>query len=181
MCMLEPAAEMLRRQGSLLIWFDKEMVWLAAKVGRPGRLSMFSGAAIQFCLMVKILFGFPLRQTAGMVSSILDMAELDWPDHDFSTLSRRQKHIAVEISNRRAPGRLNMLVDGTAIKSLGDGIWLARKHGTHRRRQDRKVHLAMNTATGEIRAVEFTSGREGHSPFCRTFWIKSLLTKRSAR
>lgn len=42
--------------------------------------------------------------------------------------------------------------------------WLARKHGTHRRRQYRKVHLAMDTATGDIRAVEFTSSREGDSP-----------------
>ncbi len=42
--------------------------------------------------------------------------------------------------------------------------WLARKHGTHRRRQYRKVHLAMDTATGDIRAVEFTSSRDGDSP-----------------
>ena len=42
--------------------------------------------------------------------------------------------------------------------------WLARKHGTHRRRQYRKVHLAMDTASGDIRAVEFTSSREGDSP-----------------
>ena len=45
--------------------------------------------------------------------------------------------------------------------------WLARKHGTHRRRQYRKVHLAMDTATGDIRAVEFTSSREGDSPVLR--------------
>ncbi len=42
--------------------------------------------------------------------------------------------------------------------------WLARKHGTHRRRQYRKVHLAMDTATGDIRGGESTSGREGDSP-----------------
>lgn len=156
--------EGLRRRGSLLIWLDKDMAWLAAKAGRPGRPPVFSDAAIQFCLMVKVLFGLPLRQTTGMVSSILEMAELDWPVPDFSTLSRRQKHIAVGISSRRAPGPLNLLVDSTGIKFLGDGEWLARKHGTHRRRQYRKVHLAMDTATGDIRAVEFTSSREGDSP-----------------
>ncbi len=42
--------------------------------------------------------------------------------------------------------------------------WQTRKHGTHRRRQYRKVHLAMDTATGDIRGGEFTSGREGDSP-----------------
>lgn len=154
----------LKQRGSLLIWLDKDRAWIAAKAGCPGRPPVFSDTALQFCLMVKVLFGLPLRQTTGMVASILEMAGLDWPVPDFSTLSRRQKTLAVQISSRRAPGPLNLLVDSTGIKFLGDGEWLARKHGTHRRRQYRKVHLAMDTATGDIRAVEFTSSREGDSP-----------------
>ena len=75
----------LRRRGSLLIWLDKDMTWLANRAGRPGRPPVFSDAAIQFCLMVKVLFGLPLRQTTGMVSSILEMAGLDGPVPDFST------------------------------------------------------------------------------------------------
>ncbi|MFA5537728.1 MAG: IS5 family transposase [Gemmobacter sp.] len=154
----------LRRRGSLLIWLDKDMAWRGPKTGCNGRPPVFSDAAIQFCLMVKVLFGLPLRQTTGMVASILSMAGLDWPVPDFSTLSRRQKTIEIQISNRRAPGPLNLLVDSTGIKFLGDGEWLARKHGTHRRRQYRKVHLAMDTATGDICAVEFTSSNKGDSP-----------------
>lgn len=154
----------LKQRGSLLIWLDKDMVWRAPKAGRLGRPLVFSNTAIQFCLMVKGLFGLPLRQTTGMVASILQMAGLDWSVPDFPTLSRRQKTITVRLSHRRAAGPLNLLVDSTGIKSLGDGEWLARKHGTHRRRQYRKVHLAMDTATGDIRAVEFTSSREGDSP-----------------
>lgn len=46
----------------------------------------------------------------------------------------------------------------------GEGEWQVRKHGASRRRQWRKVHLAMDTATGDVRAVEFTSSREGDSP-----------------
>ena len=153
----------LKQRGSLLIWLDKDMVWRAPRSGRPGRPPVFFDAAIQFCLMVKVLFGLPLRQTTGMVASILQMARLDWSVPDFSTLSRRQKTISVDISSRRAAGPLNLLVDSTGIKFLGDGEWLARKHGTHRR-QYRKVPLAMDTATGDIRAVEFTSSREGDSP-----------------
>lgn len=99
-----------------------------------------------------------------MVESILSLAGLDGPVPDFSTLSRRQKRITVQIPFRRAPGPLNLLVDSTAIKFLGDGEWLARKHGTHRRRQYRKVHLAMDTASGDICAAEFTSSDKGDSP-----------------
>ena len=153
----------LKRRGSLLIGLDKDMVWVAPRTGRTGRPPVFSGAAIQFCLTMKVLFGLPPRQTTGMVVSMLSMAGPEWPVPDFSTLRRRQKQITVRISSRRAPGPLNLLVDSTGIKFRGDGEWLARKHGTHRRRQYRKVHLAMDTATGDIRAVEFTSSDKGDS------------------
>lgn len=55
---------------------------------------MFSDAAIQVCLTLKALFRLPLRQTTGMVASLL---EIDWPVPAFSTLSRRQKALIVEI------------------------------------------------------------------------------------
>ncbi|TKA94765.1 IS5/IS1182 family transposase, partial [Cereibacter changlensis] len=60
----------LRSRGSLLIWLDKEMAWLAPRQGRPGRPPVFSDAAIQFCLTIKVLFKLPLRQTTGMVASL---------------------------------------------------------------------------------------------------------------
>jgi hypothetical protein len=45
----------------------------------------------------------------------------------------------------------------------------ARKHGIQGRRQWRKVHLAMDTATSDIRAVEFTPGSDGDSPVLPEF------------
>jgi len=153
----------LRKRGSLLIWLDKGMAWHAPNEGRPGRPPVFSNAAIQFCLSIKVLFKLPLRQTAGMVASLLRLAELDWPVPDYSTLSRRQKTLKAQIPYRRAGGPLNLLVDSTCIKFLGDGEWQARKHGVQGRRQWRKVHLAMDTATSDIRAVEFTASSDGDS------------------
>ena len=55
-------------------------------------------------------------------------------------------------------------MNSTGTKFLGDDEWVARKHGTHRRRQYRKVHLAMDTGSGDILALGFTSGREGDGP-----------------
>ncbi|TDX22242.1 DDE family transposase [Rhodovulum visakhapatnamense] len=154
----------LRRRGSLLVWFDRDMTWFADRNGKRGRPETFSDVAIQFCLSVKVLFGLPLRQTSGMVASLLEMADLDWPVPDFSTLCRRQRTLNVQIPYRRADGPLNLLVDSTGIKFLGDGEWPARKHGVQGRRQWRKVHLAMDTVTADIRAVEFTPSRDGDSP-----------------
>ncbi|MFG6641927.1 MULTISPECIES: IS5 family transposase [unclassified Sulfitobacter] len=154
----------LRKRGEMLIWFDNDMTWLAPHDGRAGRPAVFSDAAIQFCLSIKVLFRLPLRQTAGMVAGLLQQAGLDWPVPDASTLCRRQKTLAVQIPYRRAGGPLNLLVDSTGIKFLGDGEWQARKHGVQGRRQWRKVHLAMDPATSDIRAVEFTPSRDGDSP-----------------
>ncbi len=117
----------LRKRGSLLIWLDKEITWLAPHDGSPGRPVLFSDTAIQFCLTVKVLSTLPLRQTTGMVASLLKLAGLDWAMPDHTTLCRRQKTLAVQIPYRRADGPLNLLVDSTGIKFLGDGEWQARK------------------------------------------------------
>ena len=74
---------------------------------------MFSDAAIQFCLSIKVLLKLPLRQSAGMVASLRQMAGLDWPVPDYSTFCRRQKNLAVQIPYQRADGPLNLLVDST--------------------------------------------------------------------
>ena len=119
--------------------------------------------AIQACLTLKVLFGLPLRQTVGLVASLIRMAGLGWPVPDWSALCRRQARISVQIPYRRAGGSLNLLIDSTGIRFRGDGEWLARKHGATRRREWRKVHMAMDNGTGDIRAVEFTSSHEGDS------------------
>ena len=95
----------LCKRGSLLIWLDKEMTWLAPPGGSPGRPAVFSDAAIQFCLTIKVLFRLPLRQTTGMVASLLKMADLDWAVPDYITLCRRQKTLAVQIPFAAPKGR----------------------------------------------------------------------------
>lgn len=167
----------LRKRGSLLVWLDKEMAWHAPNEGRPGRPPVFSDAAIQFCLSIKVLFKPPLRQTAGMVASLLRLAGLDWPVPDYSTLCRRQKTLQVHIPYRRADGPLNLLVDNTGIKFLGDGERQARKHGVQGRRQWRKVHLAMDTATS---ASSSYPAWKATVPSRRTCSTRSLRTRTSA-
>ena len=70
-------SEALKRRGSLTIWFDTEMRWDAAPTGRRGRQQIYSDAAIQTCLSMKVLFGMALRQTTGFVGSLLQLVGLD--------------------------------------------------------------------------------------------------------
>ncbi|SEN55312.1 Transposase DDE domain-containing protein [Loktanella fryxellensis] len=144
------------------------MAWHAPHEGRHGRPPVFSNSAIQFCLSIKVPFKLPLRQAAGMVAGLLRPAGLDWPVADYSTLCRRQKTLGVQIPYRRAGGPLNLLVDSTGIKFLGDDEWQARKQGVQGRRQWRRVNLAMDSATSDIRVVAFTPAGKATAPSCRT-------------
>lgn len=132
----------LKRRGSLTIWFDPDMSWAAQPTGKRGRQSDDSDAAVQTCLTMKVLFGMALRETTGFVESLLRLIGLDWDVPDFSTLSRRQKTLAVNILHRGSQGPLHLLIDSTGIKVEGEGEWNARKHGGAKRRVWRNHHAA---------------------------------------
>jgi hypothetical protein len=108
-------ANALKRRGSLTIWFDPTMTWDAAPTGKRGRQPDYSDAAIQTCLTMKVLFGMALRQTTGFVESLLRLIDLDWPVPNFSTLSRRQKTLKVNIPYRGSQGPLHLLIDSTGF------------------------------------------------------------------
>ena len=151
----------LKRRGSLTIWFDPAMTWEAAPTGKRGRQPVYTDAAVQTCLTMKVLFGMALRQTTGFVESLLRRVGLDWEVPDFITLSRRHKTLAVNIPHRGSQGPLHLLIDSTGIKVEGEGEWNARKHGGTKRRVWRKIHIGIDEQTLEIRAVEVTSSDIG--------------------
>ena len=65
-------------------------------------------------------------------------------------------------------------MDSTGIKFLGDGEWQPRKHGDQGRRQWRKVHPAMDTATsdtGRSASVHAQGTQKVHNPPQKTIKI----------
>ena len=60
---------------------------------------------IQTCLTLKVLFGMALRQTTSFVESLLHLIDPDWAVPNFSTLSRRQKTLKVNIPCRGSQAR----------------------------------------------------------------------------
>jgi hypothetical protein len=156
--------EGLKRRGSLTIWFGQEMTWEAAPTGKQGRQAIYSDAAVQTCLTMKVLFGAALRQTTGFVESLLRLIGLDWTVPNFSTLNRRQKTLKVNIPYHGSQGPLHLLIDSTGIKVEGEGDWGARKHGGAKRRVWRKIHIGVDEQTLEIRAAEFTTSDVGDAP-----------------
>ena len=85
----------LRQRGSLTIWFSEEAVaaWRAAPRTTPGGQARYSDLAIETSLILRTVFHQPLRQTEGLVGSLLELMGLDLPVPDHSTLSRRSSRI----------------------------------------------------------------------------------------
>jgi hypothetical protein len=101
------------------------MIWEAVPSGRRGRQQTYSDATIQTCLSMKVLFGMTLRQTTGFVESLLRLADLDWTVPDFSTLSRRQKTLAVMIPYQGSNGPLHLLIPSRDIAAqCPAGQWI---------------------------------------------------------
>jgi hypothetical protein len=101
------------------------------------------------------VFRLALRQTEGLIGSILRLLGLDLAVPDHSTLSRRAETLEVA-RPRRGREPVHLLVDSTGLKLCGPGEWLIEKHGTKTRRGWRKLHLATDADTGRIVASALT-------------------------
>jgi len=71
----------LRRRGSLTVWFTEEAIasWRAAPRTTPGDQRHYLTLAIMTALMLRAVFRLALRQTEGLIGSILHLLGLDLP------------------------------------------------------------------------------------------------------
>ena len=148
----------LKRRGSLTVWFTDEAVqaWRAEPRTTPGGQPHYSALAITTALTLRAVFGLGLRQTEGLIGSVIALLGLDLSVPDHSTLSRRAKTLEVPPLRRAGTGPLHLLVDSTGLKLGGAGEWLIEKHGASRRRSWRKLHIGIDANSCEIVAIEVT-------------------------
>ena len=102
------------------------------------------------------VFRLALRQTEGLIGSILALLGLDLAVPDHSTLSRRAETLEVA-SLRPGSAPVHLLVDGIGLKLCGSGEWLLEKHGTRTRRSWRKLHVGVDADTGRNFAAVLTT------------------------
>jgi hypothetical protein len=101
------------------------------------------------------VFRLALRQTEGLVGSILALLGLDLAVPDHSTLNRRAETLAAP-RPKAGSEPVHLLVDSTGLRLCGPGEWVAEKHCTKRRRSWKKLHLAMDADTSYIVASVLT-------------------------
>jgi hypothetical protein len=111
----------LVRRGDIRVWLSEVAIagWRAAGRMTPGGQRRFSNLAIETTLMLGAAIRSPLRQTEGLVRSLIDLMKLDLAVPDHTTLARRLR--TVDVQHRRWPrgGPIDIVIDSTGLKFFG--------------------------------------------------------------
>ena len=98
----------LRRRGRLTLWIEDVALgcWQTCGPGGPAR---YTNAALQTRLMLRTAFKRPLRQTEGLMTSVLTLVDLTISVPDHTTVSRRAVTLPVIQPASVPPGPLHVL------------------------------------------------------------------------
>ncbi len=181
----------LRQRGSLTVWFTDEAIegWRAEPRTTPGGQPWYSPLAILTALTLRAVFRLALRQTEGLIGSIIGLLGLALAVPDHTTLSRRAGTVEVPRPGPRRDGEpLHLLVDSTGLKLCGAGEWLIEKHGTQTRRSWRKLHIGLDADAGQIVPATLTTKEvddgaeiDPCSTRSREQWLRSPAMARMTR
>ena len=150
----------LVNRGSLTLWIDEQTIsaWKNFhRSGKRGAPRLYSDMAILSMITLMEVYHLPLRQTQGLMLSIVAMADLDLPVADYSTLCRRRKSLEVCLPRQSKDRSIHIVIDSTGMKVFGEGEWKVRQHGYSKRRTWRKLHIGVDETTQEIVAAVATT------------------------
>lgn len=151
--------EALRQRGNITIWFDEKAIknWYAKSNGKPCGQRTYSNVAIEAAALIRLVFRLPYRQTTGFMQSILKLMKLDLKIPDFSTLSRRIKHLNIRLSKPTShKAGTHIIIDGSGLSVHGAKEIFDVKGEALVKRGFRRLHLAINEHQ-EITACELTT------------------------
>jgi hypothetical protein len=156
----------LRKRGDLTVWLSDGALdsWRAPPSGKPGGQRTYANIAIEAALTIRMVFHLPLRQTEGFLRSLVQMLEVEIPIPDHTTLSRRLKELgelSFRVVERNRP--IHVLIDSTGLR-----VHVGHLRKPPKQRAWRRLHLAVDSGTGEIVASDLTSRRTRDSARVRT-------------
>ena len=142
-------------RGSLTLWVDEAALEAWRYKGPPqrGAQYVYAEAAISCVLTLRAVYHLALRATEGLARSVFALVEVVLPVPSYSTLSRRAAVLPVALGALPRSAPLHLVIDSSGFKVYGEGEWKVRQHGWSKRRTWRKLHLAVDEATGEIVAA----------------------------
>jgi len=139
----------LRRRGDLTVYIgtDLSAKWDAGpSVGQRGRPLVYPEPVILLGLVLQQVYRLPLRQTVGLMRSVVALVGMVLPIPDPSTLSRRRRHVTLPAWPKAGAC---IVIDSTGLQIRGPNTWLTTVHG-HKRRTYRKIHLGIDPESSRI-------------------------------
>jgi len=104
----------LRQCGSLTVWFSEEAMagWKASPRTTRGGQPLFSNMAIQTGLILRTVFGLALRETEGLIGSIIHLLGSSL---QFRSFYARPAHSNSDLAKVDAPScwALQLIADST--------------------------------------------------------------------
>jgi Transposase DDE domain len=129
----------LRWRGSLTVWFTDEAIeaWTAEPRTTAGGQAWYSPLAILTGLTLRAVFRLALRQTEGLIGSVIGLLGLALRVPDHTTLSRRAATLEVPRPPRSGAGvdgeggPTHLLVDSTGLVAARASGWSRSMGPTH--------------------------------------------------
>ena len=145
--LLAHRAESAHQRRDVTVWVSSEAItaWTPRRSGRRGGQRRYSDLAIETALTLRLLYHLPLRQAEGFLHALFGIMRLDLSVPDYTTLSRRSKHLR-RCLRPVPPGEgLHLVLDSTGLSIVGAGEWAAATHGGRGRRGWRKLHRGVDS------------------------------------
>jgi len=160
--------DQLVKRGELLVdldfvenW-DKELEGMNR--GKRGKPFDYPESLIEFLAFPRYFFRLPYRQEEGFVEALSKLVpELGVPD--YSTIYRRMDRLKpkFERSLRGLDDDVVIAIDASGIKVTNRGEWRRELWGGKSKRGYLKIHVAVDTKTKQILAMEVTDERTSDS------------------
>lgn len=152
----------LKNRGSITLWLSADAIasWHYHGIKQKGGQLKYSDQCIEVCCMIRKVYRLPLRQTEGLVKSIIGLMKLEMHVPDYTRICRRSKTLKIKnilIKKIDKGENLHIVMDSTGLKVYGEGEWKVRQHGYSKHRTWRKIHIALNPEDSMIHAAEMTT------------------------
>jgi hypothetical protein len=147
------------RQGELLLDLEFVKGWNREvgdmNDGKEGRPFRYPESFITFVGIMQTVFHLPNRQTEGFFKALSKFVDIDGPDH--TTIGRRVSKLDLGLDEQliESNDAVTIAVDSSGVKVTNRGDWVRKKHGLERRGWV-KLHVAVNTRSGQVLSMEVT-------------------------
>lgn len=141
---------------TILLNEAKEGTSQLAKPSKRGRPFKFSTETITALVTLKVLLQVSFRGLEGLINGLSDMFNLSLPQPDHTTLCRRMPKVADRVETVKEASNMILAIDSTGLKVFGEGEWKTRMHGYSKRRTWLKLHVLVDTETGQVLSHKVT-------------------------